>query len=55
VRAADVNGGAVLIVLPLTERQAVACCVAADALGVEPWRIAVHVLALRDALRSAAP
>lgn len=32
------------IVLPLTETQAVAMVVAADAFGVEPWEMAVHVL-----------
>jgi hypothetical protein len=35
------------IALPLTTKQAVAVVVAADRLGVEPWEIAVHVLALR--------
>ena len=33
------------ITLPLTEEQVVAIVVAAEAFGVEPWRMAVHVLA----------
>ena len=32
------------ITLPLTEAQAVSIVVAADAFGVEPWEMAVHVL-----------
>lgn len=34
--------------LPLSSAAAVAVVVAADALGVEPWEIAVHALALRQ-------
>lgn len=36
------------ITLPLTEKQAIACVVAADRFGVEPWEMAVHVLAERQ-------
>lgn len=36
------------ITLPLTEKQAIACVVAADRFGVEPWEMAVHVLAARQ-------
>lgn len=35
------------ITLPLTEAQAVAIVVAADAFGVEPWEMAVHTLDFR--------
>lgn len=35
------------ITLPLTEAQAVSIVVAADAFGVEPWEMAVHVLDLK--------
>jgi hypothetical protein len=41
----------VRIELPLTQRQAVAIVVAADALGVEPWELAVHVLEWRRSVR----
>lgn len=37
--------------LPLTDEQAVAVVVAADALGVEPWEIGVHALNLRQEMR----
>lgn len=33
-----------LIVLPLSEEQAQACASAAQAMGVESWEIAVHIL-----------
>lgn len=36
------------ITLPLTDKQAQACVVAADAMGVEPWEIAVYALAFRE-------
>jgi hypothetical protein len=35
----------VSISLPLSQRQAIAVIVAADAFEVEPWEIAVHALA----------
>ena len=38
----------ITIVPPLSPNAAIACVVAADALGVEPWEIAVHALALRQ-------
>ena len=38
------------IALPLSDRAAKACVIAADRLGVEPWEIAVHVLAFRQRL-----
>ncbi len=34
--------------LPLDECQVIACVVAADRFKVEPWEIAVHVLALKQ-------
>lgn len=42
---ADVNS--LVIVLPLSDEQAKAVVVAADAFGVEPWETAVHVLQSR--------
>ena len=40
------------ITLPLSEKAAVACVVAADRLSVEPWEIAVHALAFKQQLIS---
>jgi hypothetical protein len=42
------------ITLPLDSEQATAVVVAADRFGVEPWEIAVHILALRQELDFAA-
>lgn len=39
------------IVLPLTQAQAQSVVVAADALGVEPWEMAMHVLNVRQFIR----
>lgn len=36
------------IVLPLTEAQTKAFVIAADGLGIEPWELAVHALAMRQ-------
>lgn len=38
----------VQLLFPLTEKQAVAVIVAADAFGVEPWEMAAHVLRVRE-------
>lgn len=38
----------VTIALPLSEKAAKACVIAADRLGVEPWELAVHALAHRE-------
>lgn len=38
----------ILLGLPLTDGQVVACVVVADRFGVEPWEIAVHALAFRQ-------
>lgn len=36
------------IELPISEKAAKACVIAADRLGVEPWELAVHALAHRE-------
>lgn len=38
------------ISLPLNEEQTIAVTVAADRLGIEPWELAVHILALKQEL-----